>query len=170
MPTFSPLRAGGHAPAPRPDAVKTKNAQKMALFQTKNALAKAIRERSDSAMDVKQVNQEMKRLLHDNYYGPKAEGKPAGMTYHQALQSALDKIRSGNGRAQVVASAAHKKAPEEKVARAPTSSPSSSSSKRPAKRKKKVAAEGGGNAPSKVLSTVVPVHTRLVQSVDIEFR
>ena len=77
MPTFS-LQAGGRA-SETPAAAKTKNAQKMALFQTKNALATAIRNKSGTALDVKQVNAEMKRLLHKTYYGPKAHGKASVM-------------------------------------------------------------------------------------------
>ena len=169
MPTFSaPLQAGGQTPAeaPRPAAGKAKNAQKMALFQTKNALATVIRQKSSTAMDVKQVNAEMKRLLHKTYYGPKARGKAPTLSYHQALERALEELRVGGGGGST------KDAPPPAKAKAATPAKAKAT---PAKAKATPAkaaheADSGQASPSKVLSTVVPVHTRLVQSVDLEFR
>ena len=180
MPTFSaPLQAGGQTPAeaPRPAAGKAKNAQKMALFQTKNALATVIRQKSSTAMDVKQVNAEMKRLLHKTYYGPKARGKAPTLSYHQALERALEELRvgGGGGSTKDAPPPAKAKATPAKAKATPAKAKATPAKATPAKAKATPAkaaheADSGQASPSKVLSTVVPVHTRLVQSVDLEFR
>ena len=179
MPTFS-LQAGGNT-SDIPAAPKTKNAQKMALFQTKNALATAIRNKSGTALDVKQVNAEMKRLLHKTYYGPKAHGKAPALSYHQALQRALDDLKVGGGgddhrkipapkTQQAKTQQAKTPAKTQAKTQAKTRAPAQARAPAPAKAKAQAQAQARPESASKVLSTVVPVHTRLVQSVDLEFR
>ena len=189
MPTFS-LQAGGNT-SDIPAAPKTKNAQKMALFQTKNALATAIRNKSGTALDVKQVTAEMKRLLHKTYYGPKAHGKAPALSYHQALQRALDDLKVGGGgddhrkipapktqqaktqqakTQQAKTQQAKTRAKTQAKTQAKTRAPAQARAPAPAKAKAQAQAQARPESASKVLSTVVPVHTRLVQSVDLEFR
>ena len=143
----------------------------MALFQTKNALATAIRNKSGTALDVKQVNAEMKRLLHKTYYGPKAHGKAPALSYHQALQRALDDLKVGGGGDDHRKTPAHKARAQAKPQAKPQAQAQAQAQAKPqAKPQAKAKPQARAESASKVLSTVVPVHTRLVQSVDLEFR